>query len=100
MDQNTLKWLTPQQKTQLARFEQLFSQPGWADIEKWAKQNADEALMRAAHASSWDQSRLAYGAYLAFSVVAQLREGTEAEYEQFAADAAAAASLLAEESNE
>lgn len=84
MEQSKLKNLTPQQAERFARLERLFGQPGWKDVEAWAKNNAQEQLMRAAHANTWDQNRIAMGARLAYLTLVQLVEQTHAEFEALA----------------
>lgn len=88
MDQAHLNLLSDEQKARYTALSRTFESPGWQEIEAWAKAQADDQLQRAAHSASWDQNRVAYGAFLVYSQVSALRARMEHEFEQLAAEAA------------
>ena len=100
MDQNQINALTPGQKERYSKLESLFEHPGWAIVEQWAQLNADEHRDRAAFAQTWDANRVSVGARTAFALVVNLRNATEAEFAQLAADAAATTLIEDELENE
>lgn len=100
MDQNQINALTPAQAERYHRLESLFAHPGWAIVEQWAQQNADEHRDRAAYAQTWDANRVSVGARTAFALVVGLRDATEAEFARLAADAAQTSLFEEEQENE
>lgn len=90
MDQDLVKYLPPEQAERYGRLEKLFGEAGWQEIERWAVVNKVLSVDRQLNATTWEQSRVAYGARQAFEMLEQLRESTEKEFAQMAEDARAA----------
>ncbi len=84
MDQQLLNSLTDAQKSRFARLERLFKSEGWKDVMAWAALNSEDQKQRQLHAPTWEQNRLAYGAWLAFDMLASLEETTLKEFEALA----------------
>jgi hypothetical protein len=85
-----LSLLTDQQRDRYNKLESLFEHPGWKIVQEFAETSAAAQSQRALEAPNWDQHRLATGARVAFTQIAQLPLVTENEFANLAAQQAQA----------
>lgn len=100
MDLEQLARLNDAEKDRYVKLERMFDTPGWKIVEDWARQNAQQQMLRAAHATSWEQHQMATGARLVYETVASLRDTTEAEFTAKAEEALLNQSFEEESLNE
>jgi hypothetical protein len=84
VDLDKLKHLTDTQKDSFLKLERTFQSDGWQLVEEWAAAQEETAKDRVQNATSWDDFRLFKGAQQAFSLIRNLRETTEQQFEQLA----------------
>jgi hypothetical protein len=84
MDQTELKHLSPDEAAEYADMQQLFSSPGWQRVIKAAKEDEEQLRSRVVHAKTWDENRLAYGAWAATGRLLRLEDETEKEFAMYA----------------
>lgn len=90
MDLDQLQYLSSDQKAKYIRLEKLFESDGWEDLMKWATVNKAVAITGMLNAANWEQYKEYKATAKVYDAVLALRESTDHEFEQMAADAQAA----------
>jgi hypothetical protein len=88
LELDQLKWLNDPQKERYMFLQRFFESDYWDFFKSWATHGLQEADNRLLNAQQWDHNRLAMGARLAFMSMLNLEASTDAEFSQYAAEAA------------
>lgn len=85
LNMQELAFLTDQEKQDYMEWERGFESVFWKKLHEMAENGSSEALMRAAHADTWDTNRISYGQRTVWELLANLEESVEREFQQAAA---------------
>ena len=91
MDAQELAHLTDDERLRYAKLEKVFQSPGWPLLVEWFQAKANEEIIRAANATTWESNRMANGSMRVWTEMANLANSTEATFAALAAQNAEAA---------